>query len=228
MEYPKIETLLDRDEGTHKVIPAAWRLPEFLLPQHWLVTEKIDGMNLRIILHPEAHTDPYDHEPYSAPHVQFVGRTDDAQLHPDLKAYLEVTFSLEKVAAAFDPNTKAILFGEAYGPKIQSGGIYRRDIAFRLFDVVVFGSKSGRPWWLNWSDIEDVAKKLEVQTVPVLLKNASLEEAFELLLKPSRVAIAESPDKSPPTQEGIVARTDPLLFMRNGGRVMWKLKVRDF
>ena len=27
--------------------------------------------------------------------------------------------------------------------------------------------------------------------------------------------------------EGIVARTDPLLFMRDGRRLMWKMKVRD-
>jgi len=231
MEFPKIDTLLDRDEGTHKVIPAAWRLPEFLLPQRWLITEKIDGMNVRIIL---KKVDPMagygsgcdDRLPLEST-IQYCGRTDAAQLHSDLQAYLAVTFPLDKVVAAFDADTEAILFGEAYGPKIQSGGVYRKNISFRLFDVVVFGG-NGRPWWLNWPDVEDIAKKLGIETVPVLGRYVTLDDAFGLLLRPSSLAAAESPDKAPPVQEGIVARTNPLLFMRNGGRVIWKLKVADF
>lgn len=51
IEYPKIETLFDRDEVTHKVIVGKWRLPEFeyLQNNNWSFTEKIDGTNVRVM-----------------------------------------------------------------------------------------------------------------------------------------------------------------------------------
>lgn len=34
--------------------------------------------------------------------------------------------------------------------------------------------------------------------------------------------------EKPQVMEGIIARTDPLLLMRNNQRLMWKLKCKDF
>lgn len=208
MEYPKIETLFVRDTKTFKVTDEL-RLPEFDLVKRWLVTEKIDGTNVRVFFDDTEGT------------VRYGGRTDNAQMPTFLLAHLQEVFTVGAFRRAFDPGAEAVLFGEGYGPKIQKGGNYRSDVSFRLFDVRV------GDWWLNWGDVEDVARKLCIETVPVLNRDASLHSATASLRRPSEVAGAEGGD-SAFVQEGIVARTDPLLMTRNGHRLMWKLKAKDY
>lgn len=186
-----------------------------------MVTEKIDGTNVRIRL--DRLT-----EDGSVQDVSYGGRTDDAQMPVTLFDALRARFPLSVVAAAFDPGTKAVIFGEGYGPKIQKGGgDYAAAVSFRVFDVVVFG-KELRPWWLNWADVVSVASKIGAETVPVLGVGVSLSEAVGLVLRESTVARLEKQSDSGRMQEGIVCRTEPLLFARTGRRVMWKLKNRDF
>lgn len=216
MDYPKIETLYDRDEKTHKVT-GRYRLPEFAIPSKWLVTEKIDGTNVRIVLHPPGE------QPGS---VTYGGRTESAQMPVHLVNMLQARFTYEVVSAAFDPDTRAIIYGEGYGPKIQKGSDYRSDVGFRVFDVVVFG-QGGRPWWLNFSDVVNVAHNIGADTVPVLAEGVSLAEAVGRVNLLSAVAREEKQSDTTLVQEGIVCRTDPLLFCRTGERLMWKLKVRD-
>ena len=67
MEYPKIETLYDRNED-FKVDTTAIRMAEFELIKRWRVTEKIDGMNVRVVW----HANPQN--------LLFWGRTDNANL----------------------------------------------------------------------------------------------------------------------------------------------------
>ncbi len=220
-EYPKIETLYDRGPDFN-VDTDRLRCPEFGLICQWLVTEKVDGTNVRIALHVDGS-------------VEFGGRTDAAQMPAHLLAYMQATFTPEKMQAAFrreDDGTwpEAIVFGEGYGEKIQNGGKYRRGVAVRIFDVLV------GEWWLNWTDIQDVAWTLGIKTVPVLDHCKWLpasEEALSRCLPGSSarsvVAEVEGGIVKPDTEaEGIVARTDPLLFDRRGHRVMWKLKFSDF
>ena len=67
-EYHKIQTLFKRDMSSkHKLlIEGDWTLPEFefLAGNEWTFTEKVDGMNIRVIFKDGA--------------VTFGGRTDDA------------------------------------------------------------------------------------------------------------------------------------------------------
>lgn len=211
------------DAATHKIRPGALRLPEFDIPNRWLVTEKIDGTNVRIILSQRHETMDVDEVP--VPRLRFAGRTDAAQMPPSLLAMLQERFPVEKIVAAFDPGTTAIIFGEGYGPKIQKGGgNYSPAVSFRVFDVVVFGA-SGRPWWLNWGAVEDIAEKIGARTVPVLSLSASLDTAMVYAVGDSIVAAEENSTSVP--REGIVARTHPLLFMRTGERLVWKLKAAD-
>lgn len=207
IEYPKIETLFDRDEHTFKVIPDRLRCPEFSLITVWQVTEKIDGMNVRVILEADGT-------------VRYSGRTDAAQLPAVLVDYLLTAFPGVAVARAFDPQTRAVLFGEAYGPKIQSGGAYRNQVAVRLFDVAVLGE---RVWWLIWPNVEEIASKLSVGTVPII-DTMPLCDAIAEVRGPS---LAAREDGGSRAREGIVARTEPPLFTRRGERLMWKLKTRD-
>lgn len=206
-EYPKIETLFVRDTKTFKVTNVL-RLPEFDLVKRWLATEKIDGTNVRVFFEVGGQ-------------VRFGGKTDNAQMPTFLLSHLQDTFPLELFGVAFDEGAVGVLYGEGYGPKIQKGGgNYRDNVSFRLFDVRV------GDWWLNWDDVEDVAYKLGIQTVPVLTRGVSLEDAVGVLRVHSEVAAVEANNDI--IQEGIVARTDPLLMTRNGHRLMWKLKAKDY
>lgn len=211
--YPKIETLYVRDERTHKVTDEI-RCPEFAAVNRWTVTEKIDGTNIRVAMLPDGT-------------VFYGGRTNEAQMQVSLVTWLRDNLPYEKLKAAFttDDGTMPVevvtLFGEGYGEKIQKGGgNYRKGVSFRLFDVMV-----GR-WWLKQSDVEDVADKLGIDHAPVLGVGMTIEQAERLVRCPSTVGELEGGLSFP--HEGIVARSDPLMLMRNGDRVMWKLKARDF
>jgi ATP-dependent RNA circularization protein (DNA/RNA ligase family) len=229
-EYPKIETLFDRDPKTFKVLEDKIRLPEFFMIQKWRITEKIDGTNVRIwyrTLYEEGKmiTKGNTALPFCRRIVEINGRTENASMPTFLMNYLQQTFTVDKFKQAF-PDLKdeieVVLYGEGYGPKIQSGGNYRKDVSCRLFDV-----KVGK-WWLEPDDIESIAEKMGVKTVPSL-NDVTIEQAVHLIKSNpfSQVSLQEggNPDAR---MEGVVARTVPLLLMRNGERLMWKLKRKDF
>lgn len=235
MEYPKIETVFNRDEK-FKVVEGDFRLPEFDSIKRWYVTEKIDGTNVRIKYRPAE-----EYETRDKMVVRFAGKTDRAQLHPSLKQYLEATFTIEKLVEVFptaeeldengnEKRPRVTLFGEGYGPKIQKGGNYRADISVRLFDMFVhdFGATPYNGWWLEPENVLDITTKLGVEMVPPL-GVYSIEEAVEHVKSkfPSIVSFKEEGNPEY-LMEGVVARTKPLLFTRRGKRLIWKLKVKDF
>lgn len=214
MEYPKTENLYASNE-----INGAGRKrgPEFGFKasavdqiSKWLVTEKVDGTNMRVIFEPAALDRC----------VVIAGRTDRAQIHPDLLRHMEDTFTEAKLFDAFADDSgigpaRVVLFGEGYGPGIQKAGVsYGGNKRFILFDVNVDGH------WLSWDNVCDVAEKLGVPTVPVLGRGVSLAEAEALVAKSELLSDSEH-------IEGIVVRTDPYLFDGRGKRVMFKHKVRD-
>jgi len=213
IHYPKIETLWNRDEKTHKVIVGSYRIPEFSNIRAWDLSEKVDGTNLRINLAPSGE-------------VTFSGRTDNAQLHATIVKYLQETFTPEKMRAVFETagEYEATLFGEGYGAKIQkSGGLYRKGVSFRLFDVLI-----GR-WWLEPDAVQDIANKLGIKTVPFLGEVDYLPRSADELRTIIDMSIVASEDGGTGClAEGVVARTTPLLFTRRGDRLMWKLKFGDF
>lgn len=130
-EYPKIETLLDRDPVTFKVIEGKWRLPEFgyLAACDWEFTEKVDGTNVRVGWDGQA--------------LRFGGKTDNAQMPTTLLTRLSEMFTPERLAATFGAatDTDVTLYGEGYGAKIQKGGgnYLSNGVDFVLFDVRVGG-----------------------------------------------------------------------------------------
>lgn len=207
--YPKIETLFNRDpENMKHVIHGDLRDESFGLVDKWLVTEKVDGTNVRVGLTVDGE-------------VRFGGRSDNAQMPLPLLTHLTETFPRKLLASAFDEGVVATLYGEGYGARIQkAGGNYRSTPSFRLFDVRV------GDWWLNWEGVEAVADKLGILTVPILDVDCTTEQAIEHATSYSEVARVEN--DCAVIHEGIVCRTDPLLLMRNGKRLVWKLKASDF
>lgn len=221
-EYPKIDTLYDRDSGKF-VIVGKLRRPEFENIKRWSITEKLHGRNTRISL-------------YDNGEVCYGGKTDEAEMSPELLEYLKKTFPPEKLKAAlWLPNKpipkQATIYGEAYGAGMVPGsGLYRKDISFRLFDCLI------DIYWLERNNLEDVAKKLGIKCVPILGTIDFLPTSvsdIEYLLdnnKKNLVAVEEGGSVSV-RSEGIVAKSEPMLFYRKGEkieRVMWKLKIKDF
>jgi hypothetical protein len=99
--YPKIETLFKRDEHFH-VDTQRIRCPEFTQIARWLVTEKIDGTNIRVSLELDESKCwllpcPHEYDECREWVVRFCGRTDAAQIPTFLLAYLQDTFTLEKM-----------------------------------------------------------------------------------------------------------------------------------
>lgn len=217
-EYPKTETLYDREpHGNRKVMLGHVRKPEFAAVCQWVLSEKIDGTNVRVCWDPDND------------HLDFRGRTDRATLPAPLQMHLQLTFSKDAMRESF-PDSAVVLFGEGYGEKIQSGDYYRNGVSFRMFDALVL--KETRGWWLKYEDVEDVSRKLGTKPVPFWRMTLGLEDfprtlgEMKAIAGASRVALLEKEILVDP--EGIVAKSEPLMFDRAGERVMWKLKLRDF
>lgn len=218
--YHKIQTLFKRDlNGFHgkkgRMIEGAWTTPEleYLANNEWEFTEKVDGTNIRIHYRPVvAGVDGY------GPVVEFAGRTDRAVIPEHLLSHLDDTFTTERFHEAF-PNADAsgvILFGEGYGPKIQDGGKYRDDHSFVLFDVKVGG------WWLSRANVDDIANKLGIDSVPVL-GYGTLQDAIDIVRWQEQMS-----EWGNFVAEGIVARPTVPMFDRKGERIITKIKAVDF
>lgn len=228
--YHKIQTLFKRDMSGPKkgrMIRGAWTTPEleYLKDSQWEFTEKVDGTNIRVSY------DPFIHP---SEHVQFGGRSDNAQIPKPLLEYLQDTFKSYPYDI-FDPACKVMLFGEGYGPNIQGGGKYRKDHAFVLFDVKI------GDWWLHRADVDDIAKKLGIESVPVL-GTGTLQDAIDIVSTGITFnkggGIVRWGSGSVPNglrsqwgdfeAEGIVARPTVPLFDRKGERIITKIKAVDF
>lgn len=205
-EYPKIETLYKRDAKF--CVTDVLKRPVLATINSWIVTEKVDGTNIRV------HLDATNA-------VTFGGRTAAAQLPADLVTHLQRTFTPEKlVALRRDADPVSItLFGEGYGAGIQKGGgAYRPDKGFILFDVQI-----AERWWLDDPAVTEIAAKLDIPRVPILGRY-SLAGIRELVKGGFPSVVAEGRCAG----EGIVARTEAPLFDARGRRLIIKLKTKDW
>jgi hypothetical protein len=110
-----------------------------------------------------------------------------------------------------------ILYGEGYGVKIQSGGLYRPDVSFILFDVYL----PSQNIWLKRDSVEDIAKAFGIDVVPIIL-TGTLQEAIDYVKTKPMSTIGTAP------MEGLVCRPAVELYDRMGRRVIVKVKVKDF
>jgi ATP-dependent RNA circularization protein (DNA/RNA ligase family) len=207
MKYPKINTIWNRNEkDKFKIIEGDYCKEEFNAINRWMITEKIDGTNIRVYFNPIEKA------------VYFKGRTDVANIPSFLLDSLNAMFNTEKLLKVFPEGKEIILYGEGFGHKIQSvGDKYRKDNSFILFDVWVDG------WWLQMDNVVDIASKLEIESVPIL-GVMTTDHAIEYLKEGNESLISDKELVA----EGIVARSYPLMLFRNGDPIMWKLKVRDY
>jgi hypothetical protein len=207
IEYNKIDTLYKRDmEGSKKLLEGEFRNPtvEFLKDNIWTFTEKIDGTNIRVY--------------WDGHKVQFGGRTERAQIPSDLVNYLNSVFGTSEAEQIFEEKfgeTEVILFGEGYGPKIQNGGLYRPDVSFIMFDVLIAGNYQPR------ESVEDIAKAFGIDIVPIIFEG-TIQEGVDF--------VKGNPDSTIGTakMEGLVGRPKIEMRDRCGKRVIVKIKWEDF
>lgn len=207
-EYHKIETLFERDEKTKRLIMGKFRNPtiEYLKDNIWTFTEKVDGTNIRVL--------------WDGHQVTFGGRTDKAQIPAHLINRLNELFGGETNAQMFEQKfgeTEVELFGEGYGVKIQNGGLYRDDVDFILFDVMIFGNYQPREC------VEYVANYFGCDVVPIVLEG-TLQDGVDYVLNNRKSLIA----KNGAEIEGLVGRTKIETCDRTGKRNIVKIKYRDF
>jgi hypothetical protein len=207
IEYHKIEGLYARDmEGSKKLIEGKFRntAVEYLKDNVWQFTEKIDGTNISVC--------------WDGHKVTFNGRTDKAQIPAHLVNYLNATFGTSEAEQIFEEKfgeTPVILFGEGYGPKIQSGGAYRSDVSFILFDVLISGN------WQPRESIEDIAKSFGIDVVPIIFEG-TIQEGVDFVKTNPKSTIGTA------MMEGLVGRPKVEMRDRCGKRVIVKIKVKDF
>lgn len=208
-KYTKIETVFKRDvEGTKKLIEGEYRdkSVEYLKDNLWIGTEKIDGTNIGVVW------DGYN--------VTFQGRTEKASIPPFLMEYLENTFKNPETEQIFEQlfgEKQVVLFGEGYGNKIQSGGKYCKDNKFILFDVYI----PQADLWLERDSIEEIAKALGIDCVPIVFKG-TIEEGVKFVKQKPKSTIGTA------NMEGIVCKPAVDLLSRTNKRIIVKIKVKDF
>jgi hypothetical protein len=242
-EYHKISTPFKRHfDGPNKgkLIMGDWAVPEleYLADNEWEFTEKVDGTNIRIeLIRPNNEF----------LHVEYRGRTDNANIPTHLLEYLEETFPTNgnwrrdlsrpayyerhrEVEQWMIDNglNKVVLYGEGYGPKIQKGGgNYRKDASFVLFDVKI------GDFWLDRENVNDVAEKLGIDAVPVIGRG-TLWDAIDIVSGVDDHGVYQTNVGGLTSQwgdfeaEGIVARPIVPLFNRQGNRIITKIKGVDF
>lgn len=204
--YPKIQSPFKR--GEKGVFTDEWAHPafEYLADVPWCATEKVDGMNMRL---------------YITDRIGFAvgGRTNDSQVPAQLQLHMA-----ELGARLYESGELAglTLYGEGFGPKIQSGGKYRDDQAFIMFDA---RTNLGR--WLERGELEAMAARHSIPLVVELefrklgywvseLRAAAFDGSFRSALNPAAEA------------EGVVLRPAVELQDGHGNRIITKLKLKDF
>jgi hypothetical protein len=206
--YHKIETLYNRDiEGSKRLIEGDYRdeTVKFLKDMTWQFTEKIDGTNIRIM--------------WDGHKITYGGRTERANIPAHLMNKLVELFGNEETEQLFEQifgEKEVIFFGEGYGVKIQGcGGLYRSDVSFILFDVMINGNYQSREM------VEMAAKQFGLEIVPIIFEG-TLDEGVAYVRTKPMSTIGKAP------MEGLVARPKVELRDRCGNRLIVKIKVRDF
>lgn len=207
MQYHKIQTIFKRDPETNykTLLEGEFSEPhfEYLKDNTWVFTEKVDGTNIRIML--------------NEGHMSFGGKTDNAQIPVPLANRLNELFMplRYKLMSKFG-DASTCLYGEGYGAKIQKGGgNYGNTQEFVLFDVRV------GDWWLERSNVEDIARTLGLGVVPIVGKG-NINQMVDLVRNGLNSRWGDF------QAEGVVARPEVELFARGGKRIITKLKTKDF
>lgn len=207
MLYNKIETVFERDPHTKKLTHVfRSRAVALLANMKWVCYEKIDGTNTRII--------------WDGYHISFGGRTNNAQIQPNVMEYLTSHFSNPETEQVFEQmfgEKEVTICGEAYGKGIQSGGNYSPEVRFSVFDININGI------WLNMDSVHEICYELGLSVVPYVA-DFTIDEAIAYVKEHHTTMVSGGTAY----MEGLVARPEVELQDNCGKRVIVKIKWEDF
>lgn len=203
---PKTETLFNR--GDNFKVTREFRKPEFGLVKDWKFYEKVDGTS--VILHYEQ----------MLTNSTFYGRTARSKFNDRQARFL--TDTMRRHHNAVEANILAVnliatldIYAELVGPDLQ-GNPYGLD-EHRLY---VFDMRVNDQYWLDAHKVEGNAAACGFRHVPYMGID-STHNISELVFRGFTSEIA------PVDSEGVVMRTDPLLYDNRGKRIIAKLKTKD-
>lgn len=223
IKYPKIETLFDRNKD-FVVDPGRWRRRDFPVISQWEIYEKIDGTNIRIHYIP---SETMSDGTVVGGIVNFYSRNSDepnVNIPPVVLKFLRELFDYDRISKLLF--TETILFGEAFGGKIQGmSKLYGTSPRFALFDVIQYG------YWQSRDVVFGKSVDLEVEMAPLLGVIGSVE-----LLNPYARVLGDyaSVSKLASTSqshrpEGVILHPRGCVLQNGyGERVIAKLKWVDF
>jgi hypothetical protein len=226
-KYSKIQNVFKRNPDG-QLDPRAWANEAFtfLATAQWIVQEKIDGTNVRVV--------------WDGHNISFGGRnhlgTDN--FHGLLRTHLEEKFGTSDFECLIEQTfgeTPVILFGEGYGHKIQTNGhAYLPDsppegeARFIGFDVMV-----GRRY-LPTDEGRAALASLGVPVVKQFEQTRTLPEVIHEMTNALRAAAEK--EGNPPAIvhegtdreiEGYVVRPAYPMFDHRGNRVIGKVILND-
>lgn len=186
---------------------------KYLYDNLWDATEKVDGTNMKLVYYPIKHT------------ISVEGKTEYAQnmcgsfdvvksIGENILPKLQIEFTDDR----FVEGDYVIIYGEAYGGKIQGGGRYSDDVKFIAFDIKV------ADWYLTRSVARDICERLGLQFVPYKGK-MTLKEAEEMV---KNGFVSEVSEDKTLLAEGLVLTPSCELKNRRGDRVIVKVKYKDY
>lgn len=226
--YKSIETLYERSKETNKLDFNKVRQAEWLHINQWMLTEKIDGTNIRVLV--------------TNAGIEIKGRSNNASIPSGLEQNIRKIFDHATIMQYFLKGKKnasmpddwcVTFYGEGYGPGITGSDKmnYRKQElgkGFRCFDVM-FGESN----WASVSEWQGLCESLNVPTVVTVgfigaipIGELGARQMMEDFCAYSPVAFLEADVNI--KAEGLVARPMVPLFNRHGERVIWKLTNREF
>lgn len=173
----------------------------------WIATEKVDGTNIRVILHENAK---------GLIDVVVKGRSDSAEVKQDLEEHILqlVKHALTKDFLDFSDGKTITFYGEGYGAGIgKGGGAYGSTKKFIVFDCKIDDH------WLDFEKLTCFCKELELPLVPVLQ-----EGILPGIIEDLESGYLESKLKDSEDFEGIVCRPKIDLYNYRKERIITKIK----
>ena len=184
---------------------------------NWILTEKIDGTNIRIII---TKPDEKGNRDVLIGSRQLILNENDKGSKPFFNCLSEV--NLNKIKEYFeDIDSTIVIYGEGYGAGIQRGGMYSPKKNFRVFDIRI-----GKAYQ-DFAFVEKVCIDNKLNIVPIFGNTdvISYDGCVTDLINFNTTLINEGDGGKP---EGLVYKFEPVLLNKYGERLIFKVKFKDF
>ena len=207
-KYKKYSSPFKKDEKFKNTEELSQSLPT----GDWIVTEKIDGTNIRIIIDKDKNVH------FGSRKLILNPEDKSSKIFMDCVADVNVNKLIEYFK---EVESTVVIYGEGYGAGIQKGGIYSPVKNFRVFDIRIGDA------YQDWEFIEKVCIANQLNMVPKLLISSSLNYSTctSILSNFKKTMILDGDGGEP---EGVVFKFNPTLLNKYGERLIFKVKFKDF